>query len=158
MDTSLDRLVSRTRVGVDFRRSSDLSTSILRSNDPVLQANPGYPQDAFNILDVAFDVGSKISCRLNSPRFQRGPKGARQSPGYSGNDVIQCGWILRPNEFTTILVFVEMGDSAVDPKMERFAKTLDRCGSVWPLMLFDQYSTCMNNRHFRPPLQGIPGC
>ena len=122
---------------MDFHRSPDSCTSILRSDDPVLQANPGYLQNAFHILDIAFDVSSKVSCGLNSPRFQRGPKGARQSTGYAGNDVIQRGRILGPSEFATIFVFVEIGYSTVDSKMERFAKTLDRCGPVWPLMLFN---------------------
>ena len=132
---------------MDLKSSQDSVFRFLRSDDPVLQANPGYLQYSINILDIAFDVGSKISCGLYSPRFQRGTQGARQSPRYARNNVIQSGWILGSSEVTSIFVFVEMRDSAVDSKMERFAKILDRCSSVWSLMLFDQDAASMDNRH-----------
>ena len=158
IDTSFDRLVSRAGARVDLNSSPDSVIRILRGDDPVLQVDPRYLQDSINILDIAFDVGSKIFCGLYSPRFQRGTQGARQSAGYARNNVIQSGWIFGPSEFSAILVFIKMRDSTVNSKMERFTKTLDRCSSVRSLVLFDPYSAGMDNRHFRPPLHRILGC
>lgn len=141
-----------------FNSSLDAVVRILWSDDPVLQANPGYLQDSLNIFDFAFDFGSKISCRLYSPRFQRGTQGARQSAGYARDNVIQRGWIFGSSEFAAIFVLVKMCDSTMNSEMERFAKTLDRCCTVWPLVLLDPYSAGMDNRHFRPPLHRILGC
>lgn len=93
-----------------------------RNLHSVNQADFGDSKNTLDIFDVSFHIGNQVLSGLNSSRIQRGGKSAGQSAGYSADDVIKRGRIFRAGLVSTVLLFVKMPDSTVNPKMNRFGK------------------------------------
>jgi hypothetical protein len=151
-------LVGRARIGVNFNGSLNSFSGALRCRNLVPKANSSDPQYSLNLLDISFDFSSQIPGRSYSPRLQRGTQGAGQSPCHTCDYVIQGGRKLGPGGFATVLVLVEVSDSPVDSKVDRFVETFDQRGPMRALVLFEPNSAGVNNRHLYPPLSELYGC
>jgi hypothetical protein len=90
-------------------------------------------------------LGGQVFRRGTLPRVQRGPKGAQQSAGYSGDHVIQCGGIFWTGNLSAVFLLVEMFDATVDTEVERFVKAFQVGGAVWSGMFLDHEPTCMSD-------------
>jgi hypothetical protein len=93
-----------------------------RNLHPVNQADIGDSKNTLDIFDVSFNFGNQVLSGLNSSRIQRGGESAGQSPGYPADDVIERGRIFRAGLVSTVLLFVKVPDSTMNPKMNWYVK------------------------------------
>jgi hypothetical protein len=84
---------------------------------------------------------------LDSPRVQRGGKSAGQSTGYPADDVIERSRIFGPRKVPAVFFLVEVPDSTMNPKMNRFIKPLYVSSPMRPLMLLDPQAASVYYRH-----------
>lgn len=125
-----------------------------------MQPNLRNLQHTVDIFDVAFDLRDKIPGRLDSPRVQRGPQGAGQSPGHASNYVIERRRIFGAADLPAIFLLIEISDAAVNAEMNGFLEVFNVGRAVRSLVLFDSDATGMCNGHAdlpgRPTLSSGP--
>ena len=112
-----------------------------------MQFNSCDSQDAVDIFNVTFNVGNQILCRLDLAHVQCGSQGTGKSPCDTSNHVIEGGRVFGSGNRSTVLLLIEVFDSTMDSEVNRLLETLDVCGPMRSLMLFDSDSAGMRYGH-----------
>lgn len=111
------------------------------------QTNLGDAKDTSHLLDVAFDGSGEVLGGADVARFQRAGKGASQSPGDAGDHVVERRRVFGSSRCAAVLIAVEGLDSAVDAKVDRDVESVEKRGTMCPLMLGYGHPARVRNGH-----------
>jgi hypothetical protein len=130
-----DRLIGRAFVRIHRESSLGFFPGAGRDLEFVSQADLGDLENPVHVFNVPFYEGDEIVGNLYFPRFQRSPKGSGESPGHSGNDMIQGRRVFGALDLTAVFLFVEILDAAVHAEMDGVREVLDVRGTVRTFVL-----------------------